>query len=79
MTSPRLSCIRLTAPMQPRLVVEAKKRPHSSVVEAAANSTDASCSGACSRKRICARRAGGRGGWMGRRGGGPGGRRGVGS
>jgi hypothetical protein len=51
----------LTAPMQPRLVLEAKKRPHTSVVEEAANSTLASCSGACSRNRVCR--------WRGREGG----------
>lgn len=142
MSTPRLSCIRLTAPMQPSEVFEAKKRPQTctgrggaaggccwargaltgafscalaggrprgqpatlalqaggpaapgwepvlpplhvltSVVEDAANNTDASCNGACSRNRICIGEKGerqGQGVWAafggGGRGGGQGGR-----
>jgi hypothetical protein len=61
MNTPRLSCIRLTAPMHPSPVLLAKKRPHTSLVEEAANSTLASCNGACSRNRICGGKGQGQG------------------
>lgn len=64
MNTPRLSCMRDTAPMHPRLVLLAKKRPQTSVVELAANSTEASCSGACSRNRICGAVGEDREGWV---------------
>lgn len=53
MTTPTDSWSNETRLMQPRPVVEDRKREQTSVVELAANSTLASCSGACRKNRIC--------------------------
>jgi hypothetical protein len=52
-TRPKLNCTADMMPMHRRLDVLSKKAPHMSGVLVAANSTLASCKGACKKNRTC--------------------------